>query len=103
MRATGEVTLALVLDLGDIIQRRRRRSMSDCAPTVDSQPEELWIYEVSASSMYGEPYQRPSIRRRGRVIRNSSLPPPSRSTVKMACPICLTMMLPPEKLVFWAE
>ena len=71
--------------------------------TVESQPVELWMYDVSVSSMYGEPYQRPSMRRRGSVMRNSSLAPPGRSTVRTACPICFTMMLPPEKLVFCAE
>lgn len=47
--------------------------------------------------MYGEPYQSPSIRRRGSVIKNSSLSPSGKLTVRTACPICLTMILPPTR------
>ena len=55
------------------------------------------MYDVSVSSMYGEPYHRPSMRRRGSVMRNCSFAPPGRSTVSTACPICFTMMLPPAQ------
>ena len=50
--------------------------------------------------MYGEPYHRPSMRRRGKVMRYSSSCPSGRFTVSNACPICFTMIDPPLNDVF---
>jgi hypothetical protein len=58
--------------------------------------------ESKPRTMYGLPYQIPSMRRRGSVITYCSLWPDGSATVSTACPTCLTMMFPAEKEVFCA-
>ena len=49
--------------------------------------------------MYGLPYHNPSILNLGNVIRYSSFSPEGRFTLRTACPICFTIMLPPAKSI----
>lgn len=115
----GEVALAFVLDLFQHITHKKgqvstlllspqtRRGDGDGKSegrrgtrrrTVLNHPLELEIQLVSASSIYGLPYQSPSILSLGNVMIYSSLVPSGRSTVSEACPICFTMMEPPVEV-----
>lgn len=64
--------------------------------TIDMNPVDEAIYDVSDSSIYGLPTSKPAITRRGSVTRYVSFSPEGRFTFRIAWPTCFTIHIIPS-------